>query len=57
MLPGPGASAHFLNICFDAASIHLPKLHIVPVDETASGFDGGVIVGTIYLNRPNEPAV
>jgi len=35
----------------------VPKLHIVPVDETTGGFDGGVIVGAIHPNRSDAAAV
>jgi hypothetical protein len=35
----------------------MPKLHVVVVDETTGGFDGGVIISTIHLNHSNGSAV
>jgi hypothetical protein len=37
--------------------IRLPKLHIVSVDEPPGGFDGGLIINTIQLNRANGSVV
>jgi hypothetical protein len=37
--------------------IHLPKLHIVAIDETPGGFDGGVIIKAIHPNHSNVSAV
>src|SRR5260370_36750287 len=37
--------------------IHLPKLHIVTVDEPPGGFDGGLIINTIQLNHANGSVV
>jgi len=34
--------------------IHLPKLHIVTVDEPPGGFDGGLIINTIQLNHADR---
>jgi hypothetical protein len=34
--------------------IHLPKLHIVTVDEPSGGFDGGLIINTIQLNHADR---
>jgi hypothetical protein len=37
--------------------VHLPKLQIVAVDESAGGFDGGFIVNTIQLNHADGSVV
>jgi hypothetical protein len=37
--------------------IHLPKLHIVTVDEPPGGFDGGLIINAIQLNHTNGSLV
>src|SRR3977135_1666810 len=34
--------------------IHLPKLHILTVDEPPGGFDGGLIINTIQLNHADR---
>jgi hypothetical protein len=47
---GPGVE-------FGYRPIRLPKLHIVAVDKSPGGFDGGLIVNTIQSNHANSSVV
>ena len=51
--------AHLFGPCVEPGHgpIHLPKLHIVAVDEPPRGFDGGLIINTIQLNHANRSVV
>ena len=50
-------SEHFL--CFESGygPVRLPKLHIVAIDESPGGLDGGFIISTIQLNHANGSVV
>jgi hypothetical protein len=37
--------------------IHLPKFHVVTVDEPPGGFDGGLVINAIQLNHANGSVV
>jgi hypothetical protein len=47
---GPGVESGY-------RSIGLPKLHIVAVDESFGGFDGGLIINAIQPNHANGSVV
>ena len=51
--------AHLFGPCVEPGyrPVHLPKLHIVAVDEPPGGFDGGLVINTIQLNHANGSVV
>jgi hypothetical protein len=51
--------AHLFGACVEPGyrPIHLPKLHIVAVDEPCGGFDGGLVITAIQLHHANGSAV